>query len=130
MSFLNEKIARRLQENDNSVIMNHFPQDDTARNLVCYIGETIFSKRRLIIMIESGCWKIQAALFFFVDNQKANIFGRNILPQLGTRLTQAKPKQANVLKIREQEQSKPEIKQWVKIFIHNCVFVLENQKNT
>ena len=65
-------------------------------------------------MIESGGWKIQAAPFIIVDNQKANIIGRNILPQLGIRLIQEKPKQERVMNLRDQEQSNPEIKQWVK----------------
>ena len=83
ISFLNEKTSRRLQENDNSVIIKQIPPDDTALNLACYNGETIVPKGRLIIMIESGGWKVQAARFIIVDNQKANIIGRNILPQLG-----------------------------------------------
>ena len=65
-------------------------------------------------MIESGGWKIKADPLIIVDNQKANIIGRNILPQLGINLIQEKPKQENVLNIREQKQSNPEIKQWVK----------------
>ena len=39
MSFLNEKTARRLQENDNSVILKQTPPDDTARNLACPKGK-------------------------------------------------------------------------------------------
>ena len=63
---------------------------------------------------ESGGWKIKAAPFIIVDNQKANIIGRIILPQVGIRLIQEKSKQGNVLNISEQEQSNPEIKRWVK----------------
>ena len=47
-------------------------------------------------MTESGGWK-KTAPFILVDNQKAKIVGRNILPQLGIRLIQEKLKQENVL---------------------------------
>ena len=112
MSFINKKIARRLQEKDKTAIFKQIPSEDTARNLACYNGETIVPKRRLIVTIEPGGWKIRADSFIIVDNQKANIIGRNILPQIGIRLVQEKPKQGDVLNIREQEQSKPEIRQW------------------
>ena len=89
MSFLNEKKnARRLQEIDNSVILKQIPPDDTARNVACYKSETIVTKGRLIVMIESGGWKSKAASFIDVDNQKANIICRKILPQLGIKLIQ------------------------------------------
>ena len=93
MSFLNEKTARRIQQNNKSALFKCIPPDDTARNLACYNGETINPKGRLIITIESGGWKIQSALFIIVDNQKANIIGRNILPQIGVKLIQEKHKQ-------------------------------------
>ena len=83
-------------------------------DLACYNGETIVPKGRLIVTIESGGWKIGAAPFIIVDNQKANIIGKNILPQIGIRLVLEKPKQGNVVNIREQEQSNPEIKHCVK----------------
>ena len=79
------------------MILKQTPPDDTARNLACYNGETIVPKVRVIVTIDSGGWKIKAAPFIIVDNQKANIIGRNILQQFGTRLIQ--------------EQSNPEIKQ-------------------
>ena len=67
----------------------------------------------MIITIESGGWRIQSAPFIILDDQKANIIGRNILTQIGVELTQEKQKQ-NVLSVREQEESDSEIKQWVK----------------
>ena len=114
MPFLNKKTGRRLQKNDKSVKLKQIPPEDTARNLACYNGETIVSKGRMIVTIESGGWKIGAAPFIIVDNQKANIIGRNILPQIGIRIIQEKPKHGNVVNIREQEQSNPEFKKWVK----------------
>ena len=99
---------------DKTAILKQIPLEDTARNLAYYIGETIVPKRRLIATVESGGWKISAAQFIIVDNQKVNIIGRNILPQIGVKLIQEKPKQRDVLNILEQVHSNPEIKQWVK----------------
>ena len=69
MSFLNEKTARRLQQNDKSALFICIPPKDTARNLACYNGETINPKWRLIITIETGGWKIQSAPFIIVHNR-------------------------------------------------------------
>ena len=113
MSFLNEQTAGRIPQNNKSALFKRIPPDDTARNLACYNGETINPKGRLIITIESGGWRIQSAPFIIVDDQKANIIGRNILPQIGVELIHEKEKQ-NVLSVREQEESDSEIKQWVK----------------
>ena len=88
MSFLNEKTARGIRQNDKPALFICIPPDDNARNMACYKGETINLKGRLIITIESGGWKIQSAPFILVDDQKANIIGRNILPQIGVRLIQ------------------------------------------
>ena len=79
MSFLNEKTARRLQQNKNLALFKCIPPDDTARNLACYNGEIINPKGRLVITIESGGWKFQSALFIIVADQKTNIIARNIL---------------------------------------------------
>ena len=50
MSFLKEKIARRLQQNDKSALFKYIAPEGTARNLPCYNGETINLKGRLIIL--------------------------------------------------------------------------------
>ena len=113
MSFLNEKTARRIQQNDRSAIFKCIPPDDTTRNLACYNGETIIPKGRLIITIESGGWKIQSAPFIIVDDQKPNIIGRNILPKIGVKLIQETNKQT-ILNICEKDESEPDIKQLVK----------------
>ena len=70
MSFLNEKTARRIQQNDRSALFKCIPPDDTARSLACYNGETIIPKGRLIITIKSGGWKIQSAPFIIVEIKK------------------------------------------------------------
>ena len=128
MSFLNEKTARRLQQNNKPALFRCIPLGDTARNLACYNGETINPKGRLIITIESGGWKIQSAPFIIVDDQKSNIIGRNILPQVGVRLIQEKHKQ-NALSVREQEESDPEIKQWVKDNFQQLCIRIGKSKN-
>ena len=48
-----------------------------------------------------------------MDDQKAYIIGRNLLPKIDVRLIQETNKQTG-LNIREQEESDPDIKQWVK----------------
>ena len=128
MSFLNEKTAWRIQQNDKSALFEFIPPHDTARNLACYNGETINPKGRLIITIESGGWKNQSAPFIIVDDQKANIIGRNILPQIGISLIQKKHTQ-NILSIREQEESDPEIKQWVKDNFQQLCIRIGKSKN-
>ena len=107
---MNEKTARRLQQNDKSALLKFIPPEDTARILACYNGKTITARGRFIVTVESGGWKIQAAPFIIVDDQKANFIGRNILPQIRIKLIQEKQKQNN-LTIRESEKSNPEIKQ-------------------
>ena len=83
MSFLNEKTAQRAQQNDQTAVFKNIPQEDTARNLACYNGESIHLKGRLIIKIQSGGWKVQTAPIIIVVNHKANIIGRNLLPRIG-----------------------------------------------
>ena len=39
MSFLNEKMALRLQENDQSTVLKCVPREDEARNSACINGE-------------------------------------------------------------------------------------------
>ena len=113
LSFLNEKTAQRLQQNNTSAIFKNIPPEDTARNLACYNGEYIQPKGRLILTIESGGWKVQTAPFIIVDNQKAKILGRNLLSRIGINLIQDKPTQ-KILKLQQSDKSNHEIKQWVK----------------
>ena len=91
MSFLIEKTARRIQQNDKSALIKFIPPDDTARNLACYNLETLKSNKRLITIIESGGWRIQSAPFIIVDDQKTNTLGHNIPPKVGVKLIQEKP---------------------------------------
>ena len=123
MSFLNEKTARRIQQHDKKALFKTIPTGDTAENPSCYNGETIVPKGRLIITIESGGWILHSAPFIVVVDKKANKIGKNLLPQIGIKLIQEQQKQ-NVHAIREQEESNPAIKQWVKDnFAQLCVLI-------
>ena len=123
-----KKTARRIQQNDRSAIFKCILPDDTARNLACYNGEKIIPKGRLIIVIESGGWKIQSAPFIIVDDQKANIIGRNLLPKIGVKLIQETNKQT-ILNICEKEESDPVIKQWVKDNFQQLCIRIGKSKN-
>ena len=81
-------------------------------NLACYNGESIHPKGRLIVTIESGGWKVQTAPFIIVDNHKANIIGRNILPRIGIKLIHDKQTQ-KVLTVQRSDESNHETEQWV-----------------
>ena len=48
-----------------------------------------------------------------MDNQKANILGRNLVPRIGIKLIQDKPTQ-KILYVQQNDESNHEIKQWVK----------------
>ena len=106
--------ARRVQQNDKSTIFKNIPLEDAARNFACYNGKFIVPKGKLTLAIESGGWTIQSASFIVVDDQKANILGRNLLPKIGIKLIQEKPQNYQILTIDEGEKSNPEKKQWVR----------------
>ena len=101
VSFLSEKTAQRIQHNNETAVFRNIPPQDTARNLACYNSESIHPEGRLIITIESGGWKIQAAPFIIVDDQ-ANIILRNLLPRIGIRLIQEK-QTYRLLNVQERE---------------------------
>ena len=52
----------------------------------------ITPKGRVIVAIESVGRKLRAAPFIIVDNQKANIIGRNSLPHIGIKISTRKTK--------------------------------------
>ena len=127
MSFLNEKTARRIQQNDRSVLFMCIQPDDTARNLACYNGETINPKGRLIITIESGGWKIQSAPLIIVDDQKANIIGRNILPQIGVKLIKKNTNKLYWMYANKKNRIR-NLNNGSKIIFNNYAYVSENKK--
>ena len=127
MSFLNEKTAQRLQQKDQTAVFKNIPPEDTAKNLACYNAESIHPKGRLIVTTESGGWKVQTAPFIIVDNHKAKIVGRNLLPHIGIKLIQDKQTQ-KVLTVQRSDESNHEIKQWVKDkFQQLCVRMVKSK---
>ena len=89
-------------------------QNDEANRMVCYNGYKIPAFGRLIAPIESGGWTINTAPFVVVDDKRANILGRNLLPQLGIHLQQEKPTGKSINYITDPEQSDTAITNWVK----------------
>ena len=90
-SFVKNNTAATLQNtvtNTRRILLN---QDDAANRMVCYNGYKIPTLGTLITPIESGVWTINTAPYIVVDNKRANILGRNRLPQLGIHLHQEKP---------------------------------------
>ena len=90
MSFLNEKTAHEIQQNNQTAGLTNISPEDTARNLACYNRESKQPKGRLIFTIELGGWKIQTSPFIITDDHKTNIIGRNLLPRIGIQLIQEK----------------------------------------
>ena len=65
-----------------------------------------------------------------MDDKKANIIGRNLLPQIGIKLIQEQITE-KVHAIREQEESDPAIKQWVKDnYTQLCVRIGKSKNHT
>ena len=70
--------------------------------------------------IEPGGWKVQSAPFNIVDDQKANLKGRNLLTQKGVMLIQEKRKQ-NVLSVRKRKNQIQKINNGSKIIFNVTV---------
>ena len=113
-SLLNNKTAVTLQSTVSRARRIQINQDDEANRMVCYNGYKIPAFGRLIAPIESGGWTINTAPFVVVDDKRANILGRNLLPQLGIHLQQEKPTGKSINYITDSEQSDTVITNWVK----------------
>ena len=87
-SSVNEKTASLLESTVKLAVKTKLEEDDEANRMVCYNGYKIPSLGRLIAPIESEGWRIQTASFKLVDDRRANIMGRNLLPQIGIQLHQ------------------------------------------
>ena len=75
-----------------------------------------------MIALEPCGWTIQPSQFILVDHEKANIVGRNLLPQIGLKIILEKRKQYRMLSIRATEKSNSEVQQWVKLnFKQLCI---------
>ena len=113
-SFVNNKTAVTLQNTVSRARRIQINQDDEVNRMVCYNCYENPAFGRLIAPIESGGWTINTAPFVVVDDKRANILGRNLLPQLGIHLHQEKPTGKSVNYITDSEQSDTVITIWVK----------------
>ena len=114
-SFVNEKTANLLASTVKSAVKTKLGDDDEANRMVCYNGYKIPSLGRLIAPIELGGWTIQTASFIVVDDRRANILGRNLLPQVGIQLHQErKPVGKSALYVNNIDSSDAQIAAWVR----------------
>ena len=114
-SFANEKTANLLAATVKSAVKTRLRDDDEANRMVCYNGYKIPSLGRLTAPIESGGWTIQTASFIVVDDRRANILGRNLLPQIGIQLHQErKPVGKSALYVNNIDSSDTQIATWVR----------------
>ena len=75
-----------------------------------------------MIALEPCGWTIQSSQFILVDDEKANIVGRNLLPQIGLKFILEKRKQYRMLSMRATEKSNSEVQQRVKLnFKQLCI---------
>ena len=114
-SFVNEKTANLLATTVTSAVRTTMRDDDEANKMVCYNGYKIPSLGRLTAPIESGGWTIQTSSFIVVDDRRANILGRNLLPLIGIQLHQEQnPAGKSVLQVNSVENSDTQIATWVR----------------
>ena len=87
-SFINQKTANQIMTTVKSAKRIKTNDNDEANRMVCYNGYKIPSFRRVIAPIESGGWTIKTTFFIVVDDRRAIILGRNLLPLIGFQLQQ------------------------------------------
>ena len=85
-SFINQRTANLIVSTVKSAKRLQTTKTDEANRMVCYNGYKIPSFGRLITSIESGGWTLNTTSLIVVDDKRANILGRNILPQIGIQL--------------------------------------------
>ena len=113
-SFVNNKTATTLQNRVKEARRIQLGQDDEANRMVCYNGYKIPSFGRMITPVESEGWTTNTASFVVVDDKRANIMGRNLLPLLGIHLHREKPNGKSMNFISDTDQSDTVITNWVK----------------
>ena len=87
-SFINQRTANLIVSTVKSAKRIQTTETDEANRMVCYNGYKIPSFGRVITPIESGGWTLNTTSLIVVDDKRANILGRNILPQIGIQLKQ------------------------------------------
>ena len=114
-SFVNEKTANFLVSTVKLAFKINSGDNDEANRMFCYNGYKIPSLGRLIAPIESGGWTMQTASFIVVDDRRANILGRDLVPQIGIQLHQErKPVGMSTLHIKNIASSDTKIATWVR----------------
>ena len=109
-SFVNEKAANLLATTVKSAVRTRMKDDNEANKMVCSNGYKFPSLGRLTAPIESGGWTIHTASFIVVDDRRANILGRNLLPQIGIQLHQErKPVGKSILQVNSVKNSDTQI---------------------
>ena len=87
-SFINQRTANLIVSTVKSARQVQTTETDEANRMVCYNGYKIPSFGRVVTPIESGGWTLDTASLIVVDDKRANILGRNLLPQIGIQLKQ------------------------------------------
>ena len=113
-SFVNNKTATTPQNTVKKARLIQLNQDDKAKRMVCYNGYKIPAFGRLVTPVESGGWTINTAPIILVVDKRANMLGRNLLPQLGIHLHQEKPDGKSINYIADKNQLDTIITNWVK----------------
>ena len=87
-SFINQRTANLIVSTVKSAKRKQKTETDEPNRMVCYNGYKIPSFGRVITPIESGGWTLNTTSLIVVDDKRANILGRNILPQIGIQVQQ------------------------------------------
>ena len=115
-SFVNQRTANLTVSTVKSARRVQTTKTDEANRMVCYNGYKIPSFGRVVTPIESGGWTLDTNSLIVVDDKRANILGRNIVPQIGIQLKQT-PAGKSIHAISEDTNcSDQKITNWVKTF--------------
>ena len=114
-SFMNEKTANLLVSTVKLAAKIKLGDNHEANRMVCYNGYKIPSFGQLIAPIESRGWTMQTTSSIEVDDRRANILGRNLLPQIGLQLHQErKPVRMSTIHFNNIDSSDAQIVDWVR----------------
>ena len=85
-SFINQKTANVITTTVNSTKRIETNENDEANRMVCYNGYKIPSFGQIVAPIESAGLTVNTTSLIVVDDKRANLLGRNILPLIGVQL--------------------------------------------
>ena len=112
--FINQQTANLIISTVNSAKQMQANENDEANRMVCYNIYKIPSFGRVIAPKESGGWTLYTTSLIVVDIKRANILGRNILPQIGIQLQQKLAGKSTNAISEDANCSDPKITNWVK----------------